>query len=566
MLNRAIEILLIEDNPADADLTKEALQKFKRSVNIQVSSSGDEALLYLRKRGKYSEAIRPDIVFLDLNLPGLDGREVLREIRNDNVLKSIPVLILTSSEADLDILKAYSLGANCYIVKPVAFNQFIEIIHKTEDFWFNMVRLPSPEITDRYHQNEPQKTTNHDALAPPFSPIQVRVLLVEDSDPDADLVMELLKDRTSPTFDLSRVSRLSDALHHLSEQVTDIVLLDLSLPDSYGVDTLELLLKNVPQVPVVVLTGFDDQSFGLRAVKSGAQDYLVKGQVTSNLISRVLLYAIERKTNELERTATLQRELTARDQAEKAVGIRDEFLSVASHELKTPLTALKIQIELLKKVIAKIELPEEIKNQCLRVIHGTEYDVNRVIHLVYTLLDFSQIQSGRLQLNYSNFEISELVNYSIERLSREIEAVKCKVYLKSQKPIFGTWDRFRVEQIIANLLTNAAKYAPGKPIEISIDQTHSDMILKIRDYGIGIAPENRDRIFHRFERAIDPSQKGVSGFGLGLYIVRQIVDAHGGSIHVESQRGKGSTFQVCLPLKPVHFSHSKNQPAESLLP
>lgn len=141
--NHQLDILLVEDNPGDVRLTMEALKEAKLLNRIINVPDGVEALAYLRREGKYSEATRPDLILLDLNLPKKDGREVLEEIKNDAHLKRIPVVILTTSRAEQDILKAYNLHANCYITKPVDLDQFIKVAKSIDDFWFTMVRLPS---------------------------------------------------------------------------------------------------------------------------------------------------------------------------------------------------------------------------------------------------------------------------------------------------------------------------------------------------------------------------------------------------------------------------------------
>ena len=137
-----IEVLLVEDNPGDVRLTREALKEGKVRNNLSVARDGVEALAFLRREGEHAAAPRPDVILLDLNLPRKDGREVLEEIKADPALRSIPVVILTSSEAERDIVQAYALHANCYITKPVDLDQFITVVKSIEDFWFTIVKLP----------------------------------------------------------------------------------------------------------------------------------------------------------------------------------------------------------------------------------------------------------------------------------------------------------------------------------------------------------------------------------------------------------------------------------------
>jgi chemotaxis family two-component system response regulator Rcp1 len=140
-----IEILLVEDNPGDVDLTREALEGSKIKNMLHVVVNGEDAMAFLRHKGKYTNAPRPDLVLLDLNLPRMDGREVLNQIKSDNDLKRIPVVVLTSSKAEEDILKVYNLHANCYITKPIDLFQFVKVVRAIEDFWFTIVKLPSKE-------------------------------------------------------------------------------------------------------------------------------------------------------------------------------------------------------------------------------------------------------------------------------------------------------------------------------------------------------------------------------------------------------------------------------------
>ena len=142
MSARPIEILLVEDNPGDVRLTREALVDGKVNNNLHVVIDGVDAMAFLRREGRYSDAVRPDVVLLDLNLPRKNGREVLAEVKNDPELRRIPVVVLTTSEAEEDVLRAYEHHANCYITKPVDLDQFLKVVKSIEDFWFTIVKLP----------------------------------------------------------------------------------------------------------------------------------------------------------------------------------------------------------------------------------------------------------------------------------------------------------------------------------------------------------------------------------------------------------------------------------------
>ena len=139
---RLIEILMVEDNPGDVRLAQEAMKEAKMSNRLTVVHDGVEAMAYLRREGRFAEAVRPDLILLDLNLPRKDGREVLAELKSDPDLKSIPVVVLTTSRAEQDVEGAYKLHANCYITKPVDFNQFMKVVQQIDNFWVNVVTLP----------------------------------------------------------------------------------------------------------------------------------------------------------------------------------------------------------------------------------------------------------------------------------------------------------------------------------------------------------------------------------------------------------------------------------------
>jgi len=142
-LGRPVEILLVEDNPADYRLTMEALKDGRLANNLSHVTNGVEAMRFLRRQGEYVKAPRPDLVLLDLNLPQMDGREVLAEVKSDTELNSIPVVILTTSRAEEDILRTYGLHANCYVVKPIGLDQFLDVVRSIESFWFCIVKLPT---------------------------------------------------------------------------------------------------------------------------------------------------------------------------------------------------------------------------------------------------------------------------------------------------------------------------------------------------------------------------------------------------------------------------------------
>lgn len=234
-----------------------------------------------------------------------------------------------------------------------------------------------------------------------------------------------------------------------------------------------------------------------------------------------------------------------------AIHARELFLSIASHELKTPLTSLKLQAQIRKRAVDRGEFERFAPEKLPKLLAEDEKQINRILKLVEDMLDISRIQAGKLSLNLESFDLSAQVRELLDRFSAMIQSAGCTVSFVGD-PVVGTWDRFRMEQIITNLLTNAIKYGAGSPIVIELRAEPHVAVLSIRDHGIGIAPEDHARIFGQFERVA--SSNGAAGFGLGLYIVKQLVDSHGGRIAVSSELKKGATFSLELPLGPVSAS------------
>ncbi|MFE8603808.1 GAF domain-containing protein [Archangium violaceum] len=232
-------------------------------------------------------------------------------------------------------------------------------------------------------------------------------------------------------------------------------------------------------------------------------------------------------------------------ESQRAVRLRDEFLAVASHELKTPLTPLRLQLQGLRRVAEGHGGEPVPTERILRVVRSCESQVRKLAGLVNDLLDVAKLARGRLPLHLEEVDLGAVAREVLEQLSAEVVRTGCRVELMDRERVVGRWDRLRLEQVVTNLLTNALKYGAGRPIHVGVEWAHEVARLSVRDEGIGIAPEHRGRIFGKFERAV--SERHYGGLGLGLHITWQIVSALGGTIAVESEVGHGSTFTVELP-------------------
>ncbi len=295
--------------------------------------------------------------------------------------------------------------------------------------------------------------------------------------------------------------------------------------------------------PIVIMTtGGETTLASLRIAK----EFSPAGNVT--LLERpfrpiTLVSAVQVALRSRKRQFQVKELLRAQQEATQ---VRDEFISIASHELKTPLTSLKLQTQLNQRMM-KRENGEIPRDRVNKLVENTDRQVDRLSRLVEDMLDVSRINTGKLALQKTEVDLAELVSEIVERLTPQLSAARCTVSLTLENGVKGSWDRFRIEQVIINLVTNAIRYAAEKPIHVSVSQTDGIATLVVRDEGCGIAPENRERIFQRFERIL--SSHGIDGLGLGLYICKQIVEAHGGSIRVDDKQIKGACFVVELPMK-----------------
>jgi PAS domain S-box-containing protein len=267
------------------------------------------------------------------------------------------------------------------------------------------------------------------------------------------------------------------------------------------------------------------------ALRDGAGELLGFAKVTRDMSERV---AAERERVRLAR-------------AEEATRARDQFLAIASHELRTPITALGLQAEALVRLGRRS--PATPLSELGPRLETLQRQGVRLAHLVQALLDVTQLTAGRLALHRRPVDLAAVVREAMERWRDALTRAGCALDLRVGTSLPGEWDRLRLEQVIDNLVANAVKFGAGHPVEVSAQAGAEDgsVRLEVCDHGIGISPEDQRRIFDRFERAVPASHYG--GMGLGLWIVRNIVQAHGGDIRVESQPGKGSRFEVTLPAR-----------------
>src|SRR6218665_174620 len=243
---------------------------------------------------------------------------------------------------------------------------------------------------------------------------------------------------------------------------------------------------------------------------------------------------------------------------QEAVTSRDTFLSIASHELRTPITSMKMLSQHMRKRIRAKDPAAFAPERVTRLVEQTERSIDRLSRLVDDMLDISRIATGRLQLQLESLDLSELTRDVVERFEQQLGEAGHTLELRLTPGLVGHWDRDRLEQVLANLLTNVLKYAPRAPLKVSTRGQSDHALLEVEDRGPGIAAKDQHRIFERFERLVTPSE--VSGLGLGLHIAKHIVEAHTGRIHVRSAVGEGARFIVELPVSGPTSTASGDEP------
>jgi two-component system, OmpR family, sensor kinase len=263
------------------------------------------------------------------------------------------------------------------------------------------------------------------------------------------------------------------------------------------------------------------------------------GLFVSSLFAFMIWSAQTRAENEHKLAGEIQQALAA----------RDEFISIASHELKTPITSLKLQVDLAKRVA------QQDPNRAFQLITKSgSRQVDRLLDLVNELLDVTRIQTGKMNFSFELVDLAELTRELVERYQDSLSQGGYELTLHAPGPVVAEMDRFRIEQVVTNLLGNAIKYGEQKPIHLSVEKTESCAVISVSDQGVGIPEEKQELIFQRFERV--EHSGNVGGLGLGLYISKKIVDMHHGRIEVRSRPDAGSTFRVEIPLRQVRSAAS----------
>jgi signal transduction histidine kinase len=366
----------------------------------------------------------------------------------------------------------------------------------------------------------------------------LQVLVIEDNAGDVRLLREMFSGERAGSFELTHLLRMSEAEIHLAKGGVDITLLDMGLPDGHGLDTVRRAHAAAPGVPLIILTGLDDEALAAEAMTQGAQDYMIKGQIESRALPRALRHAIDRHRMQAEtdliRTHQMQ--------------FKDEFLSHVSHELRSPLTAVRQFVTILLDGLAGELNPEQ--RQYLEIVLR---NVKQLHSMINDLFEVSGVQAGKLKIEPQCTSVSDAIAYTVNTLQGAAAAkeIILSSHIDRKLPSVCA-DPARVRQILIILGDNAIKFTPQNgtvKIQTRIFEEDPDfLLLEVSDSGCGIDPDMTERIFERLFQASDSGSADHNGLGLGLYICKDLVTRQGGKIWAHSAPGQGSVFSVTFPI------------------
>jgi signal transduction histidine kinase len=365
-----------------------------------------------------------------------------------------------------------------------------------------------------------------------MSDAAIKILLLEDDRLDAEAVMREIKkgQRTTPVL-IKHVERLSSAFEQLQEDKFDVVITDLHLPDSDGLETVKRLVEQAPMIPVVVMTGtYLEEGLALESIACGAQDYLFKDKLDGALLMRVVRYAIQRKQME---------------KMQEVMKIKSEFTSMVSHELRTPLTVIQESVGIVHDGTAGPINPEQRE-----FLTAAKRNIDRLTRLINDVLDFQKLEIKKMTIRMTENDINRLVNEVKENftLMARNKGLELSEDLEAELPSL-LFDRDRILQVLTNFMNNALKVMEKGRITLKTEHLGNTVRVSVEDQGPGIKKEDFQKLFKVFSQLVTGNERTTGTTGLGLAISKHIIEAHKGKIGVESVYGKGATFYFLLSIK-----------------
>jgi signal transduction histidine kinase len=386
----------------------------------------------------------------------------------------------------------------------------------------------------------------------------VKILLVDDLPENLLALAALLRD---DQLDIHTATSGEQALSLLLEHEFALALLDVQMPGMSGFELAELIRgsSRTAHLPIVFVSAADrSQAYTFRGYENGAVDFLYKPLDAHAVKSKVRVFTelhvksreLRRQLVELEAARADQERLLAQLQAtqadlQRALKVRDEFMSMVTHELRTPLGVMSLDVDIRQARLDRGDLAYFSPERLRAMLAKDARQVRSMTRLIEDMLDISRIQHGRLSIRPRRTDLGELARGIVDDFAAQYRDVPLAV--QAEEGLVGEWDDSRIGQVLVNLLSNALRYGEGRPVRVDVTHTADGRArLAVTDQGMGIPPEDQHRIFEQFERL--PGAASSPGMGLGLYISRHFVEAHGGCIAVHSEPGAGACFTVTLPL------------------
>jgi signal transduction histidine kinase len=390
----------------------------------------------------------------------------------------------------------------------------------------------------------------------------IRVLLIEDNAADARLIELMLRDAKGLAFELTWADSLGAGVQRLHDGRFDVVLLDLGLPESSGLETLQRLLSHGPSIPtLVVLSGLTDEEIAVQALQSGAQDYLVKGQVDSPLLVRAIRYAIGRSQAEEALRVAHAEAQAAKERAEVANQAKSAFLANMSHDLRTPLNGILGFAQIL-------QWDRSLTERQQMGLSAIRQSGEHLLTLINDILDVAKIEAGKLEIFPNEFQLTKFLHVITDIIRVKAQQKPGLEFICDCAPDLPEAiraDERRLRQVLLNLLDNAVKFTERGHVTLRVRFTPpSRLCVEVEDTGIGMSEEQLSRLFKPFEQVGDVQHRS-GGTGLGLVISRQFVRLMGGDIHVKSELGAGNLFWFELDVPAIHWSAPALPAAERIV-
>ncbi|MEW5847821.1 MAG: ATP-binding protein [Myxococcota bacterium] len=520
---RPVNILVVDDRPANVRAIEAILDQ--PDYRIVPALSGEEAL---------RQVLHQDfaVILLDVAMPGMDGFETAALIKQREASREIPIIFVTATVYEMEqVFHGYTMGAVDYLLKPLdphalraKVSVFVQLFRQRRRIAEQAEQLREAErrqgeLEMMRVRFEAERRYRNLAEAVPQ--------IVWRATPDG--TWEYVNRRWLEATGLAPGQALGEGWTHALHPA-DV--------DPHRLSWQESVRSGAP---------FERES-RLRSAEGSYRWYLCRALPERSAEQGITGWlGTFTDVDDQKRRAEERAELLER--AEEGVRTRDTFLAVAAHELKTPLTPLRLETQLLRRALEQGVREQLVPERVMPRLQLMERQIGRLERLTNDLLEVARATRGYLELQRDTVDLSALLTEVVARHQQEAERGGTPMHVNVQPGVVGYWDAGRLEQVFTNLISNAIKYGRGQPILVTLDVDDVQARIRVQDHGIGVPPESQQRIFERFERAVSSVHYG--GLGLGLWISQKIVEAHGGRIELDSQPGAGATFTVFLPRRVV---------------